>query len=62
MEVGYAVIVVHNILPYRHGMILFAVEGAVYEFNLRHIIIEEKPKLSLNSVDVKKPQLFVGAG
>ena len=55
MEIGDSVVMLQQILPDSQGMAPFAVEGPVYKFYLRHLMVQEEIQLPLYQLQAAKP-------
>ena len=59
MKIGNSVIMLCNIGPDGHGMVMLAVKGPVYKFHLRHLVIQEKLQFLFHQLQITESQLFI---
>ena len=59
MEIGNAVIMLFDITPDCHGVIMFAVKCTVYKFNLRYFMIDKKLQFFFYQFQITEPQTLI---
>ena len=59
MEVSDTIVMVIQILPDSHGMVVIAVKGPVYKFNLLYLFLQEKSKLLLYHLNIPETHGFI---
>ena len=59
MEVRDSIVMFRNIPPDCHGMVMFAVEGTVYKFDLWNFIVNKKLQLFFYKFNITEPELLI---
>ena len=54
MEICHSVIMLQNVSPYFHRMLMPAVEGPVYKLDLRHSVIQKKLQFPSDQFQITK--------
>ena len=59
MKIRDSIIMLCDIFPYCHGMIVLAVKGTVHEFHLRNFIVDKKLQLFFHQLNIAKTELLI---
>ena len=59
MEVSDTIVMFIQILPDSHGMVVIAVKGPVYKFNLLYLFLQEKSKFPLYHLNIPETHGFI---
>lgn len=62
MEIRNSIIVLLNIFPDFHCVLMITVKGSVNKFHLRNLLIKEKLQLLLHQCQISQAYLFVNRG
>ena len=59
MEVRDPVVMLCNIPPDCHGVVMFTVKGTIYKFHLRDLIINKKLQFFFYKFNIPEPELLI---
>ena len=59
MEICHTIIMFCDEFPDRHCVIFFAVEGTIYKFNLRYLLLQKEGKLLFYEIEISEPEPFI---
>ena len=59
MKIGDPVVMLRNIPPDLHGMVMLAVESTIHKFDLRNFIINKKLQFLFYKLNITEPKLLI---